>query len=60
MSAKSKGFEFFASLSYTEQEVIKEIMNIENDSKRLNQITSKGTEEKIKNIIEKYCFMGRD
>lgn len=60
MSTKSKGQEFFVSLSKIEQQAIAEIMGVENDSKRLSQITSKAAEEKIKNIIEKYCFMGRE
>lgn len=60
MSTKSKGQEYFAKLTQVEQKVIAEIMKIENDSKRLSQNTSTVTEQQIKNIIEKYCFMGRD
>lgn len=60
MSTKSKGQEYFAKLTQVEQKVIAEIMKIENDSKRLSQNTSTVTEQQIKNIIEKYCFAGRD
>ncbi|MEG2847709.1 MAG: hypothetical protein RR904_02910 [Bacilli bacterium] len=57
---RTKVQEFFDNLSEIEQQAIGEIMNVENDSKRLNQITSKTAEEKIKNIIEKYCFIRRE
>ncbi|MGL5204408.1 MAG: hypothetical protein ACRDA0_12595 [Cetobacterium sp.] len=60
MNSKSKGQEFFATLTQVEQQVIAEIMKVENDSKRLSQTKSTITEEKIKNIIEKYCFIRRD
>lgn len=53
MSSESKGREFFYNLLPIERDTILEIMRLENTSERLLQVTSRGVETKIKEIIEK-------
>lgn len=53
MSTKSKGQEFFESLSEVEQQTIITIIKLENDPDRLKVGTSIVLERKIKDIIIK-------
>ena len=53
MSMKSKGQEFFESLSEVEQQTIITIIKLENDPDRLKVGTSIVLERKIKDIIIK-------
>lgn len=60
MSAKSKGQEFFASLTKEEQNAIIQIIKLENDPDRLTKKESSITVKQIKEIIGQYSMEWKD
>ncbi|MCQ8211206.1 hypothetical protein NON08_01310 [Cetobacterium somerae] len=60
MSAKSKGQEFFASLSKNEQNTIIAIIKLENNPDRLIKKESAVTVKEIKEIIGQYSMEWSD